>query len=193
VRLTVARFHTPSGRCIQKPYDKDYEYDIYERYAHGEMVSADSMKVDTTSAYYTVKGRLVYGGGGIIPDVFVPIDTTKATSFYIKCNRKATAMRFASSMFDKYKGNLSQIDDFERLSKWLDSIDLEGQFLEYASSVDGIRPAEGEWEKTKEYMMPQLKALTGRFSKLDDEAFYRFYLPVDDVIQLALKSPSVIE
>ena len=193
VRLTVARFHTPSGRCIQKPYDKDYEYDIYERYAHGEMVSADSMKVDTTSAYYTVKGRLVYGGGGIIPDVFVPIDTTKATSFYIKCNRKATAMRFASSMFDKYKGNLSHIDDFERLSKWLDSIDLEGQFLEYASSVDGIRPAEGEWEKTKEYMMPQLKALTGRFSKLDDEAFYRFYLPVDDVIQLALKSPSVIE
>jgi carboxyl-terminal processing protease len=193
VRLTVARFHTPSGRCIQKPYDKDYEYDIYERYAHGEMVSADSMKVDTTSAYYTVKGRLVYGGGGIIPDVFVPIDTTKATSFYIKCNRKATAMRFASSMFDKYKGNLSQIDDFERLSKWLDSIDLESQFLEYASSVDGIRPAEGEWEKTKEYMMPQLKALTGRFSKLDDEAFYRFYLPVDDVIQLALKSPSVIE
>ena len=193
VRLTVARFHTPSGRCIQKPYDKDYEYDIYERYAHGEMVSADSMKVDTTSAYYTVKGRLVYGGGGIIPDVFVPIDTTKATSFYIKCNRKATAMRFASSMFDKYKGNLSQIDDFERLSKWLDSIDLEGQFLEYASSVDGIRPAEGEWEKTKEYMMPQLKALTGRFSKLDDEAFYRFYLPVDDVIQLALKSSSVIE
>ena len=75
----------------------------------------------------------------------------------------------------------------------MDSIDLEGQFLEYASSVDGIRPAEGEWEKTKEYMMPQLKALTGRFSKLDDEAFYRFYLPVDDVIQLALKSPSVIE
>lgn len=193
VRLTVARFHTPSGRCIQKPYDKDYEYDIYERYAHGEMVSADSMKVDTTSVYYTVKGRLVYGGGGIVPDVFVPIDTTKATSFYIKCNRKATAMRFASSMFDKYKGSLSQIDDFERLSDFLDSIDLEGQFLGYASSVDGIRPAEGEWEKTKEYMMPQLKALTGRFSKLDDEAFYRFYLPVDDVIQLALKSPSVIE
>lgn len=193
VRLTVARFHTPSGRCIQKPYDKDYEYDIYERYAHGEMVSADSMKVDTTSVYYTVKGRLVYGGGGIVPDVFVPIDTTKATSFYIKCNRKATAMRFASSIFDKYKGNLSQIDDFERLSDFLDSIDLEGQFLEYASSVDGIRPAEGEWEKTKGYMMPQLKALTGRFSKLDDEAFYRFYLPVDDVIQLALKSPSVIE
>ena len=79
IRLTVSRFYTPSGRCIQKPYDKDYAYDIYERYAHGEMTSADSMKVDTSVVYYTVKGRRMYGGGGIIPDIFVPIDTTKAT------------------------------------------------------------------------------------------------------------------
>ena len=77
IRLTVARFHTPSGRCIQKPYDKDYAYDIFERYANGEMVSADSMKVDTTEVFYTLKGKRVYGGGGIIPDVFVPMDTTK--------------------------------------------------------------------------------------------------------------------
>lgn len=192
VRLTVARFYTPSGRCIQKPYDKDYAYDIYERYAHGEMVSADSMKVDTTALFYTVKGRRVYGGGGIMPDIFVPMDTTKVTRFYMDCNRKATAMRFASSIFDKYRGTLSQIDDFDRLSRWLDGIDLENQFLRYASSVDGIVPAEGEWEKTKEYMMPQLKALTGRFSKLDDEAFYKFYLPVDDAIQCAIKNPAVL-
>ena len=193
VRLTVARFYTPSGRCIQKPYDKDYEYDIYERYAHGEMVSADSMKVDTTAVYYTVKGRRVYGGGGIMPDVFVPIDTTKATKFYIQCNKKATAVRFASLMFDRYRGTLAGIDDFDKLSSWLDGINLEGQFLKYASDVDGIVPAEGEWEQTKQYMMPQLKALTGRFSKLDDEAFYRFYLPVDDAIQFAIKNPSTID
>ena len=193
VRLTVARFYTPSGRCIQKPYDKDYEYDIYERYAHGEMVSADSMKVDTTAVYYTVKGRRVYGGGGIMPDIFVPIDTTKATKFYIQCNKKATAVRFASLMFDRYRGTLAGIDDFDKLSSWLDGINLEGQFLKYASDVDGIVPAEGEWEQTKQYMMPQLKALTGRFSKLDDEAFYRFYLPVDDAIQFAIKNPSTID
>lgn len=186
VRLTVARFHTPSGRCIQKPYDKDYAYDIYERYAHGEMVSADSMKVDTTMCYYTVQGRRVYGGGGIIPDVFVPIDTTKATRFYINCNKKATAMRFASAMFDKYRSDLSGIDDFGRLSSWLDGIGLEQQFLNYAARVDRLVPAEGEWEETRAYMMPQVKALVGRFSKLDDEAFYRFYMPVDDVIQAAL-------
>lgn len=193
VRLTVARFYTPSGRCIQKPYDKDYAMDIYERYAHGEMMSADSMKVDTTDVYYTVRGRRVYGGGGIIPDVFVPIDTTKATDFYIKANRKATAMRFASSMFDKYKTALSDIDDFDRLSSWLDSIGLEKQFLEYAAKTDGIKPSDVEWEKTRVYMLPQLKALTGRFSKLEEEAFYRFYLPIDDVIQKALASPSCVE
>ena len=193
VRLTVARFYTPSGRCIQKPYDKDYAMDIYERYAHGEMMSADSMKVDTTDVYYTVRGRRVYGGGGIIPDVFVPIDTTKATDFYIKANRKATAMRFASSMFDKYKTALSDIDDFDKLSSWLDSIGLEKQFLEYAAKTDGIKPSDGEWEKTRVYMLPQLKALTGRFSKLEEEAFYRFYLPIDDVIQKALASPSCVE
>lgn len=193
VRLTVARFYTPSGRCIQKPYDKNYAMDIYERYAHGEMMSADSMKVDTTEVYYTVKGRRVYGGGGIIPDVFVPIDTTKATSFYIKANKKATPVRFASYMFDKYRGQLSQIDDFNKLSSWLDSIDLEGQFLQYASRVDGIVPSEGEWDGTKAYMIPQIKALTGRFSKLEEEAFYRFYLPIDDVIQSALSHSSVVD
>ena len=187
IRLTVARFYTPSGRCIQKPYDKDYAYDIYERYAHGEMTSADSMKVDTTAVYYTVKGRKVYGGGGIIPDVFVPIDTTKATKFHIACNRKATSMRFASAMFDKYKGSLSGISDFDTLVGYLGGLDLERQFLDYAARVDGLRPASGEWDQSKGYMMPQIYGLVGRYSKVGEEAFYRFYLPIDETIQTALK------
>jgi carboxyl-terminal processing protease len=186
IRLTVARFHTPSGRCIQKPYDGDYDYDIYERYMSGEMTSADSMKVDTTAVFYTMRGRRVYGGGGIIPDVFVAMDTTKATNFYIQCNRKATQMRFAQTMFDKYRGTLAQIDDFDRLDSWLDQIDLAGQFTGYAERVDGISLQKGEWEETAPYMIPQLKALVGRFSKLGDEAFYRFYMPIDDTIKAAL-------
>ena len=187
IRLTVARFHTPSGRCIQKPYDKDYAYDIYERYAHGEMTSADSIKVDTTALYYTVKGRRVYGGGGIIPDVFVPIDTTKATKFYMNCTKKATPVRFASTMFDKYRGALAGISDFASLEKYLKDINLERQFLDFASRVDGIVPAEGEWEKSKSYMMPQINGLVGRFSKVGEEAFYRFYIPIDDIIQKAIE------
>ena len=192
IRLTVSRFYTPSGRCIQKPYDKDYEYDIYERYAHGEMTSADSMKIDTTALFYTVKGRRVYGGGGIIPDVFVPMGTTKATTFHVQCNRKATMMRFAQSMLDKYRASLSEIDDFNELELYLDRLDLGSQFLEYASRVDGIRPKEGEWEESEPYLMPQIKALVGRFSKLEDEAFYRFYLPIDDTIKAALKNSSKV-
>ena len=193
LRVTVARFYTPSGRCIQKPYDKNYQYDIYERYAHGEMTSADSMKVDTTALFYTMKGRRVYGGGGIIPDIFVPIDTTRATSFYINCNKKAVQMRFASSIFDKYRSTLADIDDFSALEGWIESIDLEQQFLDYARRVETLTPKQGEWEATKDYMMPQLKALVGRYSRLDDEAFYRFYLPIDETIQAALKNSSLVE
>lgn len=186
IRLTVARFYTPSGRCIQKPYDKNYNYDIFERYAHGEMTSADSMKVDSTALYYTVKGRRVYGGGGIIPDTFVPIDTTKASKFFINCNKKAVMMRFASNFFDSNKSSLSKIDDFVRLEKWMNDVDVEQQFLNYAAKVENLKPAAGEWEKTKWYMMPQVKALVGRYSKLQDEAFYRFYLPIDNEFQTAL-------
>ena len=193
IRLTVSRFYTPSGRCIQKPYDKDYQYDIYERYAHGEMTSADSMKVDTTAVFYTVRGRRVYGGGGIIPDVFVPMDTTRATTFYINCNKKATQMRFAQEMFDKYRNSLAAIDDFARLDDYLDEIDLGSLFLDYALRVDGLKPKAGEWDETQPYMMPQLKALVGRFSKLGDEAFYRFYIPIDDTIQAALKNSSLVQ
>lgn len=186
IRLTVARFYTPSGRCIQKPYDKNYNYDIYERYAHGEMTSADSMKVDSTSLYFTAKGRRVYGGGGIIPDVFVAIDTTKATRFFIDCNKKAVMMRFASSIFDTYRASLSKIDDFSRLDRWMDEVNVERQFLDYAAKVENLKPAAGEWEETKWYMIPQVKALIGRYSKLQDEAFYRFYHPIDNELQTAI-------
>ena len=190
IRLTVARFYTPSGRCIQKPYEKndEYMYDIIERYNHGEMVSVDSVKVDTSHVYYTAKGRKVYGGGGIIPDLFVPMDTTIATRFYVQCVNKATTMRFASVMFDKHKASLSKIDDFEKLHKYLKSIDVESQFLKYASDVDGLKPQGSEWEDSKEYMLPQINGLVGRFSKLGEEAFYRYYLPIDKTIQKAIEN-----
>lgn len=188
IRLTVARFYTPSGRCIQKPYSDGtkYAYDIYERYRHGEMTDADSIQVDSSEVYYTVKGRPVYGGGGIVPDIFVPMDTTRATDFYIKCNRKATQMRFASEMFDRYKSTLSKIDDFDELSRYLDGLHLDRLFLDFARDTDGLVPGKGEWKETADYMMPQIRALVGRYSKLDDEAFYRFYLYIDETVQVAL-------
>ena len=186
IRLTIARFYTPSGRCIQKPYSSDYQYDIYKRYADGEMFDRDSIKVDSTEIYHTVGGRTVYGGGGIVPDVFVPVDTTLATKYFIKCNKKATQMRFASYIFDKYGKRLSSIDNYPQLDAFLDELEIPSKFQVYAASVDGIKAADGEWKMTAPYMVPQLRALIGRYSKLSDNAFYRIYLEIDDVVKAAL-------
>lgn len=171
IRLTVARFHTPSGRCIQKPYSEDYEYEVYKRYNTGEMVAADSMDV---------------ANGGIVPDVFVPMDTTRVGQFYIGCNRKATAMRFASAYFDSHRAQLQSIDDYDQLLTYLDNPSIEKGFLDFAAAKDGLRPTADEWKKERSYMLTQVRALIGRYSKLSDNAFYHIYLQIDEVYKAAL-------
>ena len=187
LRLTVARFYTPSGRCIQKPYD-DYEYDIYNRYTGGEVFSADSVKLNTEDVHYTRGGRVVYGGGGIMPDVFVPMDTTSASPFYIACNRKTTQMRFAAAMFDKYSKQLLAIDNYRDMDTFLKRIDIPSQFRRFALNRDGIMVSDAEYAETLEYLQPQLNALVARYSKLNENAFYKYYLPVDVTVTAALKS-----
>ena len=189
VRLTVARYYTPSGRCIQKPYasERDYAYDIYNRYADGEVFSADSVRLDTTDVHHTRSGRVVYGGGGIMPDVFVPVDTTRASAFYIDCNQKATQMRFASAMFDQYARELSGITGFPAMDAFLKKVNLGPRFREWAKSTDGITCTDAEWASTAEYLLPQLNALVARYSKLGDNAFYKYYLPIDNTVEEALK------
>ena len=91
-------------------------------------------------------------------------------------------------MFDKYKASLAEISDFKTLERFLVGVDLGGQFLDYARRVDGIKPAPGEWERSSGYMMPQINGLVGRYSKVGEEAFYRFYLPIDDTIRKALEN-----
>ena len=186
IRLTVARYYTPSGRCIQKPYSDDYQLEIYKRYSEGEMLVADSIKVDTSDIHKTVGGRTVYGGGGIVPDVFVPLDTTRASDFFIACNKKTTQMRFASAMFDKYKNTLSSIGDFNVLEKELDKMNIPSACRQYAAAKDGITASQKEWEETQSYLIPQLRALIGRYSKLGDNAFYKLYMSVDNTLQKAI-------
>ena len=171
IRITVARFYTPSGRCIQKPYTDDYAYDLYNRYESGEMVAADSMDVSK---------------GGIIPDVFVPVDTTKVGPFYIKCSRKSTAVRFASSWFDGHRAELQAIGDYAALLRYLDGAGLEKSFLEYARVHDGLVPKADEWKVERQYMLTQVRALVGRYSKLGDGAFYYLYLDIDDCFKAAM-------
>lgn len=170
LRLTVARFHTPSGRCIQKPYSS-YADDLYNRYKDGEMVDADSVKAER---------------GGILPDVFVPMDTTRVTAFYTACTRKATTMRFASAFFDAHKAELLAIDDFAVLNRYLDRAGLDWRFLDFARTRDGLVPEEGEWQRSCSYMLTQIRALVGRYSKLGDEAFYHIWLDIDDAFHCAM-------
>ena len=172
MRITVARFYTPSGRCIQKPYTEDYDYEILKRYDNGEMVNADSMRVED---------------GGILPDVFVPIDTTRAGDFYVNCNRKATTMRFASEYFDAHRQELLDIDDYDTLLDYLDGAGLERLFLDFARREDGLAPSAGEWNSDRQYIMTQVYALVGRYSKLGDNAYYHLFLQTDDSFKAAEK------
>ncbi|MCD8209138.1 MAG: S41 family peptidase [Bacteroidales bacterium] len=188
LRLTVARYYTPAGRCIQKPYD-DYQYDLVERYRHSEMTNADSVAVDRSVEYFTVGGRVVYGGGGIVPDIFVPVDTTRATNFYVACNRKTLQMRFAASVFDKESRRISALDSYEGLEAYFAGFDFKGRFLAFAAE-NGVVPAAGEWKESEPYLVPQLRALIARYSKLGEEAFYKFYIDIDDGIKMAWGSSS---
>lgn len=191
IRITVARYYTPSGRCIQKPYssEENYQNDIWQRYVDGEMLDADSIKVDTTKTFRTKGGRAVYGGGGIVPDVFVPVDTTRVSRFYKDCNRKATPMRFASAWFDSHREQLHGIEDFGELERYLAAAGLEQAFLSYAASKDGLKPASAEeWQQERSYMMTTVRALVGRYSPLGDDAFYHLYLDTDNVFGAALRN-----
>ncbi|MBR5019368.1 MAG: PDZ domain-containing protein [Bacteroidales bacterium] len=186
IRLTVARYHTPSGRCIQKPYGEDYGYDIYERYLHGEMMSVDSIKVNDTLKFETRSGRTVYGGGGIIPDVFVPLDTTRYTEFLGKCNRQSLQVKYANQVADRHRAALREIRDLPTLNRFLDGIDLKGGFLAYAAS-QGVVPAPGEWAVSGDMILVQVRALVGRNTPMNDDAFYPIYLTIDNVIDAVMK------
>lgn len=188
IRLTVARFYTATGRCIQKPYTPgdgaDYVYDIYERYVHGEMTSADSIARNDSLKYITPGGNVVYGGGGIIPDVFVPIDTTGVTDLLIQINRQALTVKYASEAADKYRGELRDVASLDELNALLDSMDLESGFLAYLR-LRGVTVDMEQWRVSRQFVLTQLRALVGRYSSLDDNAFYPILAEIDNVIQAA--------
>ncbi|MBR3527527.1 MAG: PDZ domain-containing protein [Bacteroidales bacterium] len=184
IRLTIQRFYTPSGRCIQKPYADDYDYDILHRYNSGELFNADSIKVVDSLKFTTKGGRTVYGGGGIIPDVFVPIDTVGSNEFYIKCNRLGLQNKYASQFFDSNSAALRNQTTLDGLNRFLDGKDIEGSFLKFAAANDAV-PTKDEWERSKGYVLTQVKALIARYSPLGDKGFYPIYLTTDKLVTIA--------
>ncbi|MBQ8672558.1 MAG: S41 family peptidase [Bacteroidaceae bacterium] len=142
MRLTVARYYTPAGRCIQKPYSKgkdaEYDMDLLTRYEHGEFFSQDSIHQDETSIYLTSIGRPVYGGGGIMPDIFVPQDTSDYTSYYKMAAMRGLLVKFAFDYTDHNRPRLKEFTDDESLEKYLKRQNLLEQFARYAD-VRGLK------------------------------------------------------
>ncbi|MCI2082410.1 MAG: S41 family peptidase [Bacteroidales bacterium] len=186
IRLTVARYYTPSGRCIQKPYSDDYMMDVVKRYEHGEMTSADSIPVNDSLKFTTKGGRTVYGGGGIIPDVFVPIDTTAVSDFYIACNRKNLLFKYVMATADKYRARMASMGDLKTVENFVRGIGMSDGFLAYAK-MNGLTPTSEEWEKSGPVMTVYLEAMLARYTPLDDDAFYPILLTEDNVVKAALK------
>lgn len=166
IRLTVSRYYTPSGRCIQKPYERGedgkYVLDILDRYEHGEFYNVDSIKLDKSKLYLTNSGRKVYGGGGIMPDIFVPEDTTGFTSYYVSVGNKGLISKYALQVADRYReltGNVKTIEDLQRVIP-RDQTLLEG-FVDYAAK-NGV-PARWYYiNKSRDLILNLLKAQIAR-------------------------------
>lgn len=141
IRLTVARYYTPSGRCIQKPFkpgdNADYENDLLSRYRHGEFFSQDSIK-HVGPAYHTHNGRTVYGGGGITPDIFVPEDTSHVTSYYKEAAMSGLILQYAFNYTDEHRPILSKFTEMMPLANYLDRQNLVNDFANYAARY-GLR------------------------------------------------------
>ena len=137
IRLTIARYYTPSGRCIQKPYtmgdDKDYEQDLLTRYQHGEFFSQDSIK-HTGPAYHTGLGRVVYGGGGITPDIFVPEDTLGMTSYFKQASMSGLILQFAFNYTDDNRPKLKNFKEMMQLVDYLEEQNMVDKFVNFADS-----------------------------------------------------------
>lgn len=166
IRLTIARYFTPSGRSIQKPYlpggNSSYDLDISDRFSHGEFFNADSIKLDKTKIFTTPNGRNVYGGGGIMPDVFVAEDTTGFTSYYINVANKGLLQKFAYGVADKYRSMLDGVKTLPRLMKVLprDNTLLEN-FVDYAAR-NGV-PARWYYiNQSRQLLLRQIKAFIAR-------------------------------
>lgn len=188
IRLTIARYYTPSGRSIQRAYNHgmaDYYNDILRRYEHGEMEHADSVQQADTTKYYTTGGRVVYGGGGITPDVFVPFDTTGVNDYFKALRRNNVFYDYALAFSDNNRKQLMQVKNIADLDKFFSQHDLLAGFEHYAARK-GIRGTEKEKAESKTLIETHLRALIGRSTVLDEVGSVYYVNKIDSTVQKAL-------
>ena len=187
IRLTIARYYSPSGRCIQKPYtpgdEADYEQDMVSRYQHGEFFSQDSIK-HTGPAYHTSIGRTVYGGGGITPDIFIPEDTTNVTSYYKEAVMSGLILQFAYNYTDENRQKMKEMDEMKPLVSYLKRQNLVETFASFAEN-NGLRRRNLMLMRSHDLLE---KFILSRivYNMLDEEAWNQYLNQDDNTIKAAL-------
>lgn len=194
LRLTIARYYTPTGRCIQKPYDPQKGFDAYysesiHRYTNGEMVNKDSIHVVDTLKYITKGGKVVYGGGGIIPDVFVPLPVDVNLAYYNKLLNNGLIFRYAFAYTDSHRNELLRYKEFSDFNKQFKiSPVLLDELLQYAAD-HGVKKDEEGASYAEQKIKTLLKAYIGR-NLYDNDGFYPIFLTMDDAF---IKAISVLK
>lgn len=186
IRLTIARYYTPSGRCIQKPFkpgdNADYEQDLLSRYQHGEFFSQDSIK-HTGPAYHTNNGRIVYGGGGITPDIFVPEDTTAVTSYYKEAAVSGLILQYAFQYTDNNRQTLKKFTEMQPLSEYLTGRNLVNDFANYAEK-NGLRRRNNLIRKSHGLLENYINSRI-IYNMLDEQAWNQYLNRNDEMIRQA--------
>ncbi|MBO5895283.1 MAG: S41 family peptidase [Alistipes sp.] len=190
IRLTVARYYTPTGRSIQKPYtngnEKEYHMDLINRINHHELFSADSIHFDESMRFTTPAGRTVYGGGGIMPDIFIPIDTLYTSEYYNKVWDGNVLYRFTLDFADRNRKAMDGITSLEELDGVLDGAALMEEFVKYAER-NGIARNDADLRKSGEVIEAQIRAYIGRNAMSDESGYYHNIYPIDECMQRAVE------
>lgn len=189
IRLTVARYYTPSGRCIQKPYQKgndDYFADISRRYVHGEFEQKDSIHLADTAKYYTRMKRVVYGGGGVMPDIFIPADTTGNSSYLFKLMQKGLVYQYAFDYADKHREELSNLKSGTEFVDLLHKRHIFNEFLQYAAK-NGVAENAAGIKASGKIIETQLMAYIAR-NIIGEEGFYSIISSLDNTLLEAVKT-----
>jgi len=183
LRLTVARYYTPTGRCIQRPYNNgisDYYNEVYQRYADGELIKQDSIHFPDSLKYTTPKGKIVYGGGGIMPDIFVPLDTSKFDNFYYQVMNKSLYYGFAFDYADSHRTQINHFKDYKELLAYLKNQPLWDEFLDYVLKKDSLQ-YETNIDQSKPLVLQYIYAFIIR-NILGEEGFYPVFLQNDNTL-----------
>jgi carboxyl-terminal processing protease len=190
MRLTVARYYTPTGRSIQKPYtngdEEAYQMDIINRYNRNEFFSQDSIHFDSSLKYTTPGGRTVYGGGGIMPDIFIPLDTLGITPYYNKVWNMNVLYRYTLDFTDRHRKDIDAIKSLSELDSMFERYNLVEDFVAYAER-HGVKRNSKEIATSRSIISAQLRAYIGRNTPLSDAAFYYNIYPNDKVLQRAVE------